>query len=481
MKLDRHRLTVSRGAAGSAVRVTGEFRDEVLITTVRRAGPEQVTGPGASGQRGRPPGVTRGDRHHPCGRPADVHRHPPAAPDHVAAAQRRQFAGPQPGTDAEHHHGQRGTARLAGSRWAAARAASSARSAGEYGGGGLAPANGVPRCPGSPCTGAASRYSAERQVPRVEHARPARPGHAERLDHVVIQEKLRLGRDPPGLSEPRQPPRRRGGHRLRCRAAALHRSPASSRRRSPDNPTAYTLTASRPGRHAGHPHPARPPMRDPGKRTTMPAPDDHSADQAREAIAAALGQIGYTLPGSITIRRTRCGKPRCACKADPPALHGPYIQWTRTVNGKTVTRTLTQAQYDTYASWFANARRLRDASRRTGSPVPAGNGPGRTLDQDHPRNAGTAPGPGQSGARTSPKHLKRRETSPLNPGTALRGTPVTAGPRVLSLAHSVFGTVVQSNSDNPSPNCSPALAPRFAVSGLMPGQRPCRCRRTRRP
>ena len=91
----------------------------------------------------------------------------------------------------------------------------------------------------------------------------------------------------------------------------------------------------------------------------MPAADDRSAAQAKAAIEAALGQIGHALPGSITIRRTRCGKPRCACKADPPALHGPYIQWTRTVNGKTVTRTLTQAQYDTYAPWFANARRLR--------------------------------------------------------------------------------------------------------------------------
>ena len=77
----------------------------------------------------------------------------------------------------------------------------------------------------------------------------------------------------------------------------------------------------------------------------MPAPDDgRSADQARAAIQAALGQIGFALPGTITIRRARCGKPRCACAADPPALHGPYIQWTRTVNGKTVTRTLTPAR-----------------------------------------------------------------------------------------------------------------------------------------
>jgi hypothetical protein len=91
----------------------------------------------------------------------------------------------------------------------------------------------------------------------------------------------------------------------------------------------------------------------------MPAPPEHGAEQARAAIAAALSQIGFALPGSIVIRRTRCGKPRCACKGDPPALHGPYIQWTRTVNGKTVTRQLTPAQYHTYAPWLDNARRLR--------------------------------------------------------------------------------------------------------------------------
>jgi len=90
----------------------------------------------------------------------------------------------------------------------------------------------------------------------------------------------------------------------------------------------------------------------------MPPPDP-SADQARAGIQRALGQIGFALPGTITIRRARCGKPRCACAADPPALHGPYIQWTRTVNGKTVTRLPSPAQYQAYAPWFANARRLR--------------------------------------------------------------------------------------------------------------------------
>ena len=65
--------------------------------------------------------------------------------------------------------------RFAGSRWAAARAASSARSPGEYGAGALAPGNGVARCPGGPCAASASRYSADRYVPRVAGARPARP------------------------------------------------------------------------------------------------------------------------------------------------------------------------------------------------------------------------------------------------------------------------------------------------------------------
>jgi hypothetical protein len=92
----------------------------------------------------------------------------------------------------------------------------------------------------------------------------------------------------------------------------------------------------------------------------MTAAPDPSTQQARAAIEAALGQIGYCLPGSIVIRHTRCGKPGCACKADPPSLHGPYIQWTRTAGGKTVTRRLTQAQYEAYAPWFGNARRLRE-------------------------------------------------------------------------------------------------------------------------
>lgn len=80
----------------------------------------------------------------------------------------------------------------------------------------------------------------------------------------------------------------------------------------------------------------------------------------RRALAEALAEIDGLLPGSVVVRLMRCGKRNCACKADPPILHGPYTQWTRTVRGKTVTRFLTEEQLAAYQPWFDNSRRLKD-------------------------------------------------------------------------------------------------------------------------
>jgi hypothetical protein len=81
--------------------------------------------------------------------------------------------------------------------------------------------------------------------------------------------------------------------------------------------------------------------------------------RAQAAIAAELGQIGFALPGSLVWRTTACGKAGCRCQADPPVLHGPYLTWTRTVDGKTVTRKISQDQQARYQTWFDNARKLR--------------------------------------------------------------------------------------------------------------------------
>lgn len=43
-----------------------------------------------------------------------------------------------------------------------------------------------------------------------------------------------------------------------------------------------------------------------------------------------------------------------------PRLHGPYLQWSRQVDGKTVHANLSEDQLADYQAFFDNARRLRD-------------------------------------------------------------------------------------------------------------------------
>jgi hypothetical protein len=90
-----------------------------------------------------------------------------------------------------------------------------------------------------------------------------------------------------------------------------------------------------------------------------PKPQD---DDRRQAVLDQITQLGYCLPGTLNERRTRCSSPGCHCRADPPALHGPYYSWTRKINGKTVTRTLSPEQARRYQPWFDNARELRTIS-----------------------------------------------------------------------------------------------------------------------
>jgi hypothetical protein len=76
-------------------------------------------------------------------------------------------------------------------------------------------------------------------------------------------------------------------------------------------------------------------------------------------IVAELAELGPVLPGTVTQRYTRCGRAGCRCGADPPRPHGPYWSWTRKVANKTVTRYLSEEQYQRYRPWFDNARRAR--------------------------------------------------------------------------------------------------------------------------
>jgi hypothetical protein len=85
------------------------------------------------------------------------------------------------------------------------------------------------------------------------------------------------------------------------------------------------------------------------------------AYQARlRQLASELASTGFISSGSVVQRSVTCGKPGCRCQADPPQLHGPYWQWSRLVNGKTVTRRLSPGQARLYQQWIANRRRLTD-------------------------------------------------------------------------------------------------------------------------
>lgn len=94
--------------------------------------------------------------------------------------------------------------------------------------------------------------------------------------------------------------------------------------------------------------------------------DPAQRDQARQ-IANELARIARTadvLPGSIAERHTRCGRPGCACQADPPRRHGPYWQWTRKVANKTVGKYLSKDQADECRRWVENDRRIRELVAR---------------------------------------------------------------------------------------------------------------------
>jgi len=83
----------------------------------------------------------------------------------------------------------------------------------------------------------------------------------------------------------------------------------------------------------------------------------------QDRLVARLAGLGFVLPGSLVRRRTRCGNRSCHCYGEPPELHGPYLQWTRTENNKTVSRIWSDEQLSRYGGWLDNARQARDTLR----------------------------------------------------------------------------------------------------------------------
>lgn len=93
----------------------------------------------------------------------------------------------------------------------------------------------------------------------------------------------------------------------------------------------------------------------------MSAAEQRAIKALRRRVADLLADPDGILPGTIVERTLRCGKQSCRCKADPPQLHGPYLQWGYSYPGrKKVTRWLSADQLERYRAQIDRGAELRE-------------------------------------------------------------------------------------------------------------------------
>lgn len=71
--------------------------------------------------------------------------------------------------------------------------------------------------------------------------------------------------------------------------------------------------------------------------------------------AGPTGPCGHPRRALLRLRQAALPLPR-----GPPALHGPYAEWTRKLGGKTVARRLTPGQLAAWQPLLDNARKIRE-------------------------------------------------------------------------------------------------------------------------
>lgn len=81
-------------------------------------------------------------------------------------------------------------------------------------------------------------------------------------------------------------------------------------------------------------------------------------ERAYARLKEDLAQTGFLWVGTVLRQYHVCGKPSCRCRRGGRFRHGPYYVWTRKVQGKTVTRMLSEEEGKLYSAWIGNRRRL---------------------------------------------------------------------------------------------------------------------------
>lgn len=72
----------------------------------------------------------------------------------------------------------------------------------------------------------------------------------------------------------------------------------------------------------------------------------------------SLSKLKHVLTGTISKRYGPCGKTTCHCCKGKKYWHGPYFVWTRKVNGKTITKSLSPKQAEFCKKAIANSKKL---------------------------------------------------------------------------------------------------------------------------
>lgn len=95
------------------------------------------------------------------------------------------------------------------------------------------------------------------------------------------------------------------------------------------------------------------------KKIEIAKKENRAALRRIEKIRRQIASIDLVCSGTLIKRMKKCGKPNCRCATDPDALHGPYYEWSRPVNGHLVHKIVSPDQAKHLRVAIRNYRKLQ--------------------------------------------------------------------------------------------------------------------------
>jgi len=86
-------------------------------------------------------------------------------------------------------------------------------------------------------------------------------------------------------------------------------------------------------------------------------------EEKRKRVGERLTSVGDMRQGTVYERYSKCGKPGCRCAGEEKYLHGPKVTLTKTVEGKTVLRTIPKEAVDVTKAQIGKFQEFRRLSQ----------------------------------------------------------------------------------------------------------------------